>query len=143
MKHVRSLASLKMVAAVATVAAIAVTAQGCSSTQVRESRKKRDTAVSRFGMFCDFVKSDAILETEVELNVRMSDRCDPARPFSISSYNTANDVHGVLFCCSLDPEKAKARATVVPAPAPTIGTAAGAPTKRPEGTTPAPAPAAH
>ena len=104
---------------------IAVVVNGCASSQVRESRKKRDTAVSKYGMFCDFVKSDSVLETEVELNVRMSDRCDPARPFSITNYSSANDVRGVLFCCSLDPEKAKARSVVTPTPAPTIGTSAG------------------
>ena len=117
------------IGALSAVLAVALLAQGCTSAQVRDSRKKRDTAVSKYGMFCDFVKSDSILETEVELNVRMSDRCDAARPFSITSYNTATDVHGVLFCCSLDPEKARARATVTPPPAPAIGTAAGGPVK--------------
>ncbi len=132
MKAVKNLRqpALFNIGALSAVLAVALLAQGCTSAQVRDSRKKRDTAVSKYGMYCDFVKSDSVLETEVELNVRMSDRCDAARPFSITSYNTATDVHGVLFCCSLDPEKAKARATVTPPPpGPAIGTAAGGPVK--------------
>lgn len=115
--------------------AAALFAQSCASSQIRESRKKRDATNARFGMFCDFVKADSSQETEVEVNVRMGDRCDTERPFSITGFTNAYDQRGIMFCCSMDPEKSRARRAAIQNPAgsgPTtgstgLGTGAGAP----------------
>lgn len=93
-----------------TLALLLTLTQGCSTAQMRESQRKKDVVFSKYGFSCDFVKTDSGYDMEAELTNRMVERCDSEKPFSVSPFVTATDVRGMIFCCSIDPVKAKARA---------------------------------
>ncbi|MBL7716686.1 MAG: hypothetical protein JNL01_14575 [Bdellovibrionales bacterium] len=93
------------------LAAAAIFSQGCSTAQQREAQRKMDVVSEKFGFGCDFVKTDSAYDMEAELTNRMYERCDETRPFTVSPFVTATDIRGMIFCCSIDPNKYKKRAT--------------------------------
>ncbi len=88
---------------------------GCASGR-KQKLEQREKLAASSGLYCDFVNGDKNKEVELELNVLMSKKCDPDRPFSISDYKTPADVTGVLYCCAV--KKADVRfSEVKPQPA--------------------------
>lgn len=89
---------------------------GCASGR-KQKLEQREKLAASSGLYCDFVNGDKNKEVELELNVLMSKKCDPDRPFSISNYKSPADVTGVLYCCAV--KKAEARsAEMKPSPRP-------------------------
>lgn len=71
----------------------------CSSAQkARQAEREKVAAVT--GFYCDFVNGDEFKDAEVALNLTMAKRCDPAKPFSMTGYKNASEIHGIVYCCS-------------------------------------------
>lgn len=73
---------------------------GCSTAQ-KERREARDRIAGQSGLLCDFVNESDYKDVDVELNLRMANKCNAVKPFSISGYKRLNDSAGFMFCCSL------------------------------------------
>lgn len=71
----------------------------CSSN--RKKHDHRDKIASSSGLYCDFVNGDKHKEVELELNISMARKCDPEKPFSLTGYRNAAEVHGLMYCCSV------------------------------------------
>lgn len=80
---------------------------GCSSN--KKKLEQREKAAAASGLYCDFVNGDKHKEVELELNLAMAARCDSEKPYSISDYRNAAEVHGMLFCCSMKKRMAQAQ----------------------------------
>ena len=81
-----------------TLALFATVLAGCSSN--KKKYELRDKIASSSGLFCDFINGDKYKEVEIELNVAMARKCDPDKPYSITGYRNASEVHGMMYCCS-------------------------------------------
>jgi hypothetical protein len=73
---------------------------GCATIS-KERREARETAASQSGLFCDFVNESDFRDVEVELNLRMANKCNSAKPFSVSGYKRLNESAGFMYCCSV------------------------------------------
>jgi hypothetical protein len=73
---------------------------GCSTAQ-KERREARDRVASQTGLLCDFVNESDYKDVDVELNLRMGNKCNSAKPFSVSGYKRMNESSGFMYCCSL------------------------------------------
>lgn len=82
-----------------TLALFAVVFAGCSTNKKKHDLRER--AANATGLFCDFVNGDKHKEVELELNVSMARKCDPEKPYSITGYRNASEVHGLMYCCSM------------------------------------------
>lgn len=100
------------------MAAAALT--GCASN--KKKYDQRDKVASSSGLFCDFVNGDKTKEVEVELNLSMAKKCDPEKPYSVTGYKNASEVHGLVYCCNMKQMgQTKAQSTAkkeAPAPQP-------------------------
>jgi hypothetical protein len=76
-----------------------VTIVGCSSAQ-KIRREERDRLVSKSGLLCDFVNEADFKDVDIELNLRMANKCNSAKPFSISGYKRVDTSSGFMFCCA-------------------------------------------
>jgi hypothetical protein len=72
---------------------------GCSTAQ-KERREARDRVASQAGLLCDFVNESDFKDVDIELNLRMGNKCNSAKPFSISGYKRLNESSGFMFCCA-------------------------------------------
>lgn len=73
---------------------------GCA-TSSKERKEARDHAAIQSGLFCDFVNESDYRDVEVELNIRMANKCNGSKPFSISGYKRLNESAGFMYCCSV------------------------------------------
>lgn len=73
---------------------------GCSSAQ-KARLDTRDKIVQQSGLFCDFVNEADYKDVDIELNLRMGNKCNGVKPFSISGYKKFNESQGFMFCCSV------------------------------------------
>jgi hypothetical protein len=72
---------------------------GCSTAQ-KERREARDRIANQAGFLCDFVNESDFKDIEIELNLRMANKCNSAKPFSVSGYKRLNESSGFMYCCS-------------------------------------------
>jgi hypothetical protein len=86
---------------------------GCSSAQ-KQRKEQREKAAQQSGLWCEFVNGEIFPDIDVALNLEMSKRCDTTKQYTISSYKTPSENHGVLYCCALK-EGALKPAAVKPA----------------------------
>ena len=114
-------------------AAVVLLASGCASGRFKQRKEARDKLAVSTKMYCDFVSNEVYPDVEVQLSLDMGKKCDPDRPFSISSMKNVNDNLGVLYCCNLsatakliDDEGGK-KTAVAPASAPLSAPASGTP----------------
>lgn len=70
---------------------------GCTSMQKRQ--EERNKVAQSSGLYCEFVNGDANNDVDVEVNLRMSKKCDINKQFTITNYKNASDLFGVIFCC--------------------------------------------
>jgi hypothetical protein len=73
---------------------------GCTTAQ-KERRETRDRVASQSGLLCDFVNESDYKDVDVELNLRMANKCNSSKPFSVSGYKRLNESAGFMYCCSL------------------------------------------
>jgi hypothetical protein len=73
---------------------------GCSSAQ-KQRKEQREKAAQQSGLWCEFVNGEMFPDIDVALNLEMSKRCDTTKQYTISSYKTPSENHGVLYCCAL------------------------------------------
>ncbi len=105
--NVTSAVALKM----ALVFAVAFGAlAGCSSNKKKQAL--REKVATQSGLYCDFVNGDKFKEIELELNLAMATKCDPDKPYSVSNYKNASEVHGLVYCCSMKRAQAKVQRPV-------------------------------
>lgn len=103
---------------------------GCASGKFRERQQAREKAATTSGFFCEFTSGDEFPDVDVEVNLRMSKRCDSDKPFSISDYKNSSENFGVMYCCSVKKTAAKpaaSSASLSPAAASTSGAATAKP----------------
>ena len=70
---------------------------GCTSIQKRQ--EERNKVAQSSGLYCEFVNGDANNDVDVEVNLRMSKKCDVNKQFTLTNYKNASDLFGVIFCC--------------------------------------------
>ncbi len=70
---------------------------GCTSMQKRQ--EERNKVAQSSGLYCEFVNGDANNDVDVEVNLRMSKKCDVNKQFTLTNYKNASDLFGVIFCC--------------------------------------------
>lgn len=73
---------------------------GCSTAQ-KARLESRDRAAQQSGLYCDFVNEADFKDVDVELNLRLANKCTSNKPFSISGYKRFNESQGFMFCCNL------------------------------------------
>ncbi len=83
-----------------TVALALLVLQSCSSAK-KQRLEEREKLAANTGFYCQFINGDEYQDFEVVLNVEMAKRCEANRPFSITSYKSAADIHGLLYCCTM------------------------------------------
>ena len=87
----------------------------CASSKFKESQAQREKMASSAGLYCEFVSGDVYPDLDVELNMKMANRCDSNRSFSITNYKNVSDQNGVMYCCAM-PSREEARRASAPAP---------------------------
>lgn len=100
----------------------------CASSKFKERQAQREKAASGAGLYCEFLSGDVFPDLDVELNLKMAQRCDARGTFSITNYKNVSDQNGVMYCCATT-QKEERRATAPRKPAPKDAAPAGAPTK--------------
>lgn len=102
----------------------------CSST-FKARQEQREKMAASSGLYCEFVDGDQHPDTDVELNMQMSRRCDATRSFSITNYKNSSSRSGVMYCCTMagyEPRVVRRERIAPPPPAPRTQAPAPAPT---------------
>lgn len=84
---------------------------GCASGRFKERQAQRDKVAATSGMFCEFVSGDEHPDVDVEMNLRMAQKCDSNKPFSITGYKNSSENFGVVYCCSMVKNEPKPKVT--------------------------------
>ncbi len=79
---------------------LAILISGCSGAQ-KTRRDERERLVQSKGVYCDFVSESDYTDVDIELNLRIAKKCDPSKPFNITSHKRVSDNPGVLYCCNV------------------------------------------
>lgn len=95
-------------------AAIGLVLTGCASGRFKERQAQRDKVAGTSGMYCEFVSGDEHPDVDVEMNLRMAQRCDANKPFSITGYKNSSENFGLVYCCSMVKAEPKAAPKSVP-----------------------------
>jgi len=103
----------RLIKGIIVFSALTLVLSACSSN--RKKYEQRDKVAASSGLFCDFVNGDKFKDVEVELNLNMAKKCDPEKPYSVSGYKNASDVHGLVYCCNMK-RIAEAQPKVQPVP---------------------------
>ncbi len=74
---------------------------GCASAKFKERQMQRDKLAASSGMFCEFVSGEDHPDVDVEMNMKMAQKCDASKPFSITSYKNSSENFGLVYCCSV------------------------------------------
>ena len=74
---------------------------GCASAKFKERQMQRDKLAATSGMFCEFVSGEDHPDVDVEMNMKMAQKCDASKPFSITSYKNSSENFGLVYCCSV------------------------------------------
>jgi hypothetical protein len=91
---------------------------GCgTSAKMRETLRNRENAINKTGLYCGSFPGESLEEDEIALNLKMAEKCDPARPFSIMTYES-HEPKGIMYCCSTDPAKKIPPVPPTPSPSP-------------------------
>lgn len=106
---------------------------GCASAKFKERQMQRDKLAASSGMFCEFVSGEDHPDVDVEMNMKMAQKCDASKPFSITSYKNSSENFGLVYCCSVakaekPAPKAVERKEVSTTPAPAAAADKKAPT---------------
>ncbi len=72
---------------------------GCSNSQVRQEQREKIAASS--GMYCEFLSGDRHADIDVELNLQMGKRCDPAKPYTMTNFKNSSENYGIVYCCGI------------------------------------------
>ncbi|AFY02804.1 hypothetical protein [Bdellovibrio bacteriovorus] len=73
---------------------------GCASGSFKARQEQREKMAASTGMFCEFLSGDVYHDLDVELSMKMANRCDANRNFSITNYKNTSDQNGVIYCCA-------------------------------------------
>lgn len=73
----------------------------CASSKFKERQALREKTATSSGLFCEFLSGDVFPDLDVELNLKMANRCDARGNFSITNYKNSSDQNGVMYCCSM------------------------------------------
>ncbi len=73
----------------------------CASSKFKERQIQREKAANSAGVYCEFLSGDIFPDLDVELNLKMAQRCDASRNFSITNYKNSSDQNGVMYCCAM------------------------------------------
>ncbi|MGZ3768982.1 MAG: hypothetical protein ACXVCP_06800 [Bdellovibrio sp.] len=107
-------------AVLATSAALILS--GCASGTFKARQEQREKLANSTGMYCEFISGDLFPDLDVELSMKMANRCDSNKNFSITNYKNSSDQPGVIYCCSTynraERRSSQASRTAAPAPAP-------------------------
>ena len=100
----------------------------CASSKFKERQAQREKAANSAGLYCEFLSGDIFPDLDVELNMKMAQRCDARGNFSITNYKNTSDQNGVMYCCAMaqreerriqqPPRKQPVKEVVPAAPAP-------------------------
>ncbi|AHZ83585.1 hypothetical protein AB1A81_14695 [Bdellovibrio bacteriovorus] len=88
---------------------------GCASGSFKARQEQREKMAASTGMFCEFLSGDVYHDLDVELSMKMANRCDANRNFSITNYKNTSDQNGVIYCCATS-GRAEKKAAVKKAP---------------------------
>ncbi|MFS4458280.1 hypothetical protein [Bdellovibrio sp. HCB2-146] len=83
----------------------------CASSKFKERQAQREKMASSAGLYCEFVSGDVYPDLDVELNMKMAQRCDANRSFSITNYKNVSDQNGVMYCCAMPSKEEPRRAS--------------------------------
>lgn len=89
-----------------------LTVIGCGTAH-KARLEARDKVVQQSGMMCDFVNESDYKDIDIELNIRMANKCNGNKPFSVSGYKRFNESQGFLYCCNVKDGVASAANTAV------------------------------
>jgi hypothetical protein len=82
---------------------------GCASGAMKDRKAARDRIeAQKVGIYCDYINGELFPDIEVQLNLEMAKRCDPAKGMTITNYKTPSENVGIMYCCSLGGDQAKA-----------------------------------
>lgn len=90
---------------------------GCASGTFKARQEQREKLASSTGMFCEFISGDLFPDLDVELSMKMANRCDSGKSFSIANYRNSSDQPGIIYCCSTAGRVEKRSSPVVKTPA--------------------------
>lgn len=74
---------------------------GCASGTFKARQEQREKLAASTGMYCEFISGDLFPDVDVELSMKMANRCDSSKSFSITNYKNSSDQAGVIYCCSM------------------------------------------
>jgi hypothetical protein len=75
---------------------------GCASGAMKARKAERDRIeAQKVGVYCDYINGELFPDIEVQLNLEMAKRCDPAKGMTITNYKTPSENVGIMYCCSL------------------------------------------
>jgi hypothetical protein len=108
----------------------------CASSKFKERQAQREKVASSAGLYCEFISGDVYPDLDVELNMKMAQRCDARGSLSITNYKNTSDQNGIMYCCAMNgPQRDERRPqppprkTPVKDVTPAASPAAGAPAK--------------
>ena len=82
------------------ISGLFLTLIGCGTTQ-KARLEARDKVIQQSGMMCDFVNEADYKDVDIELNIRMANKCNGSKPFSVSGYKRFNESQGFMYCCNV------------------------------------------
>lgn len=82
----------------------------CASSKFKERQALREKTASSAGLYCEFLSGDVFPDLDVELNLKMAQRCDSRGNFSITNYKNVSDQNGVMYCCAMTKSEPAPRA---------------------------------
>jgi hypothetical protein len=94
---------------------IALLLSGCASGKFKERQEQREKVSATSGMFCEFVSGDVFPDLDVELNLRMAQRCDSNKNFTLANYKNSSEQNGIIYCCANGGGRTEKSSIVVPA----------------------------
>lgn len=108
----------------------------CASSKFKERQAQREKAASSAGLYCEFISGDVYPDLDVELNMKMAQRCDARGSLSITNYKNTSDQNGIMYCCAMNgPQREERRPQPPPRKtpakdaAPAASPSSGAPAK--------------
>lgn len=101
----------------------------CASSKFKERQAQREKAASGAGLYCEFLSGDVFPDLDVELNLKMAQRCDARGTFSITNYKNVSDQNGVMYCCAMVQKEERRAAAAPRKPVTKDAAPAGTPTK--------------
>lgn len=95
----------------------AVVLSGCASGTFKARQEQREKLANSTGMFCEFISGDLFPDLDVELSMKMANRCDANKNFSVTNYKNSSDQPGVIYCCATTSraERKSSQSTKAPA----------------------------